>query len=455
VPIREPEEHARIAMEIADTAFFSFEETPDTVIEIAFPAMENPSRLKAYLRNPELFVVTSLRKKRVEINEKKLSLSEKELIRFAKGKEVKEFIKEKVVARLLQGEHVHPDDIMKMRFVLTWKKDPESPDGKKGKARLVVLGFQDPYLGKETTCSPTLNKRSKQMLLQTVVQHGWKLYKGDVTAAFLQGRPLEGKNKYALAPPELAEAMGLPPGERVVRLLKSVYGLATAPLDWYLEVDRVLRTLGGHRCYTDPCVWTFCEKGRLVGIIGAHVDDFLIAGAEENPLWKRITENLLAAFRWTPWETGTFKQCGVKVQQMDDGSIVQDQEEYLQTIEEIDLDKDRAKEGSSPVTEKERSELRALLGALQWIVTQSRPDASVDVNLIQSEVTTATVDTIHTANKIVRKIKVNGVTKMYTRKIDGEPVMVCWSDASWANRKDAKSTGGYVITPTSPETLEG
>jgi hypothetical protein len=82
------------------------------------------------------------------------------------------------------------------------------------------------------------------MLLQTVVQHGWKLYKGDVTAAFLQGRPLEGKNKYALAPPELAEAMGLPPGERVVRLLKSVYGLTTAPLDWYLEVDRVLRTLG-------------------------------------------------------------------------------------------------------------------------------------------------------------------------------------------------------------------
>jgi hypothetical protein len=140
---------------------------------------------------------------------------------------------------------------------------------------------------------------------------------------------------------------------------------------------------------------------------------------------------------------------------MEDGSIVQDQEEYLQTIEELDLDKDRAKSGTSPVTEKERTELRALLGALQWIVTQSRPDASVDVNLIQSEVNTATVDTIHTVNKIVRKIKVNGVTKMYTRKIDGAPVLVCWSDASWANRKDGKSTGGYVITMTSPETLEG
>ena len=99
-----------------------------------------------------------------------------------------------------------------MRFVLTWKKDPDSPGGKRGKARLVVLGFQDPYLGQETTCSPTLNKRSKQMLLQIVVQNGWQLKKGDVTAAFLQGRPLT-KSKYAVAPPELAEALGMQPGK--------------------------------------------------------------------------------------------------------------------------------------------------------------------------------------------------------------------------------------------------
>ena len=101
---------------------------------------------------------------------------------------------------------------------------------------------------------------------------------------------------------------------------------------------------------------------------------------------------------------------------------MQDQEEYLQSVGEVELSKERQKQGTSPVTEKERTELRALLGALQWLVTQSRPDASVDVNLIQSEVTTATVDTILTANKIVRKIRQNGVTHMYTKIIDGEPV---------------------------------
>ena len=104
--------------------------------------------------------------------------------------------------------------------------------------------------------------------------------------------------------------MGLPPGERVVRLLKPVYGLTTAPLDWYLEVDRVLKALGGHKCVTDPCVWIFTEGEKLHGIIGAHVDDFLIAGEERSALWKRVVENLLAAFRWTPWEEKSFKQCG-------------------------------------------------------------------------------------------------------------------------------------------------
>ena len=115
-----------------------------------------------------------------------------------------------MVRRLIANENVTPEEAMRMRFVLTWKKDPEEPSGKKAKARLVVLGFQDPHLGKEKTCSPTLNRRSKQMLLQIVVQHGWQLKKGDVTAAFLQGRPLE-KCKYCIAPPELAEALGMKP----------------------------------------------------------------------------------------------------------------------------------------------------------------------------------------------------------------------------------------------------
>ena len=57
-------------------------------------------------------------------NEKRLNPEEKEMMRTAKGKEVREFNKEKAVARLLEGEHVDPKNVMRMGFVLTWKKDP-------------------------------------------------------------------------------------------------------------------------------------------------------------------------------------------------------------------------------------------------------------------------------------------------------------------------------------------
>ena len=190
------------ALRMCEQGFFcSLEETPDKCIEIAFSALEDERQIRKYLKNPEVFVVTSLRKKRVEINERRLNPEEREMMRTAKGKEVREFIREKAVARILEGEYVDPKDIMKMRFVLTWKKDPDSPTGTKGKARLIILGFQDPWLGKEKTSAPTLNKRSKQLILQVITQKGWKLQKGDVTATFLQGRPL-GKNKYCLAPEE-------------------------------------------------------------------------------------------------------------------------------------------------------------------------------------------------------------------------------------------------------------
>ena len=454
-----PEAHraALIASDSISTAFFAREDTPDHVIEIAFPIMENDRMIRRYLKNPETYVVTGLRKKRVEISEKTMTPAEKELIRLAKGKEVREFIKEKVVERVLATEKIRPEEIMRMRWVLTWKKDPDSPLGKKGKARLVVLGFQDPYLGLEQTCSPTLNKRSKQILLQVVVQHKWELTKGDVTAAFLQGRRLE-KSKYALAPPELAEALGLPVGERVVRLIKSVYGLTAAPLEWYAQVNTVLEKLGGVRCETDPCVWIFNdpENQELVGIIGSHVDDFLIAGNKESAYWQQCHEALMAAFRWTPLEKNCFKQCGVNITQNEDGSVTQEQDEYLSSMGEIEISKERASQMTAPVTEQERTELRALLGGLQWLVTQSRVDGAIDVNLLQSCVTTATVETLLAANKVLRKLR-QGPSKLYTRLIpEGEQIhLVAWSDASWANRKDGSSTGGFLIGLCGEKMIKG
>ena len=81
----------------------------------------------------------------------------------------------------------------------------------------------------------------------------------------------------------------------------------------------------------------------------------------------------------------------ITVTQHEDGSITQTQEEYLATLTEIEIQNERKVHLNSLVNENERTQLRALLGGLQWLVTQSRVDCMVDVNLLQSCVATATV----------------------------------------------------------------
>ena len=49
--------------------------------------------------------------------------------------------------------------------------------------------------------------------------------------------------------------------------------------------------------------------------------------------------------------------------------------------------------------------LRGKIGELLWIALTTRPDLSVDVNLLSSEVTNATVKTAKTVNRVLNKAK--------------------------------------------------
>eukprot|EP00969_Alexandrium_andersonii_P101859 4495701-Alexandrium_andersonii.AAC.1 len=53
------------------------------------------------------------------------------------------------------------------------------------------MGFQDPKLGEDPVNSPTMTKRGRNLLCQLACRRGWRLLKGDVKAAFLQGQELD------------------------------------------------------------------------------------------------------------------------------------------------------------------------------------------------------------------------------------------------------------------------
>ena len=57
-----------------------------------------------------------------------------------------------------------PSRIMRMRWVLVFKAADKGQV--KAKARIVILGFSDPDVGLINTKSPTMSRRSRQLLLQ-------------------------------------------------------------------------------------------------------------------------------------------------------------------------------------------------------------------------------------------------------------------------------------------------
>ena len=77
---------------------------------------------------------------------------------------------------------------MKMRWVLTHKSAQVDEFGRKApKARLVILGYQDPDLDELERESPTLSSTSRSLIFILAANEKWKLKSGDVKTAFMQG----------------------------------------------------------------------------------------------------------------------------------------------------------------------------------------------------------------------------------------------------------------------------
>ncbi|CAJ1414285.1 unnamed protein product, partial [Effrenium voratum] len=126
---------------------------------------------------------------------------------------------------------------------------------------------------------------------------------------------------------------------------------------------------------------------------------------------------------------------------------------WIKFVESLEPAIFEARDDDSPVTEKERSQLRGLLGALQWRCYNTAPQHAARLSLIQSEVNTATIATVKAMNKLLREVQQQRQisVKVNALHCPAEDVeFYGWCDAAVGNRKDYGSTGGYVIAATTP-----
>ena len=424
----------------------------DAAIEIEIAMPESRRGQEQAWRDLGSYFVGSMKRRAVELSERRMTAEDREAFNGAKAVEVKNFVASNAFEVL--PEHLRPDrsQAIGMRWILTWKLREDGT--RKAKARAVLLGYQDSAYEHRATTSPVMSRQTRQMVLQLASWKRWSLSKGDVTGAFLQSRQYPDQ-LYCVPTPEIFAALGIPAGS-VTRVQRACYGSVDAPLEWWRSVDTYLQELGFTRLWSDPCCWVLREHGVLKGIISGHVDDFLFAGEKGDRLWESKVAAIKQKYKWGDWDSGKFTQCGVVIEQSSQGFELS-QPTYLDNLHEISANASRRKNPSSPTTDREKTQLRALLGSLSWHAQQVAPYLAAEVSMLLTEVTRSTVDTIIKANILLSqaKGKVGYKMKIHEFRKEDELVLVSWVDAGNNNRADGGSTQGIFIGMTTRGMLDG
>ena len=385
-----------------DSALFVTEESRKAY-EINLQLPNSKRGIKKFTQNPEAYMVNQLKRRQVEVREKTLTKEEALQFHAAKQTEVRNFLASQCFKSL--GDHIPEESkVLGMRWLLTWKYDPKYEDGKKAKARAVVLGYQDPEYATRQTSAPTPSKAGRQLFLQYCAYRKFRLAKGDVSGAFLQGMDMR-EELWCRPLPEMCEQLGIEEGTPML-LTKAAYGLVQAPLYWYESVCHTLSQLGYRRLQTESCCWIYQDDTGVVrSMIHAHVDDFVFAGSRDCQVHQRLMEQLKQVYNWGTWEYDSFEQCGILIRQDDRENIFLSQRRFIEELEEIPLNRDRSRQQELPTTDKEKSALRGLLGSLSWLCGQTCFMYSVDVNFLITCIPVSTVGEIVKANALVRNVK--------------------------------------------------
>ena len=385
-----------------------------------------------------------------EIPYEKIPEQERDLYREAQEKEWTswkqydscEILSEEDSARIMRE---CPNRVLPSRYVYRNKNaglvdDQGKPLPTRAKARLCLQGHlcPDAQTGQVQVDSPTVERVSTMLFLHMAVSYGWtqNWFIGDISNAFLQGAPLIGKQPMYMKPPKQG-LEGVKPNQ-ILRLLKPVYGRPDAPRAWYEELARVLTgELGFCKSYIDPAVFMLRDpQGCLLGVMVVHVDDLMFCH-DGSVLAKKTAKDLAKRFPFGTWDRVADKPCGVTYcgkeirLQNENGKerIVLSQDGFIDgRLEEMEVTRERRRSPELYATEEERGNYRSVVGSLQWLATQSRPDLAFETNQLQKRVADLRVGDLIRANRAVKEAKRHRMQIVF-EDLGRDAHLVVYSDA--------------------------
>lgn len=141
------------------------------------------------------------------------------------------------------------------------------------KARIVVLGYMQKFgLDFFETYAPVVRFETLRVVLLVAAVLRLEVRQYDFVTAFLNAKL--GVRIY-IEQPEGYRVRGKE--DHVCLLLKSLYGLRQAPLEWNHALHELLLRMGFARCYKDYGLYVR-RRGDKIALVTVYVDDILIIG---------------------------------------------------------------------------------------------------------------------------------------------------------------------------------
>jgi hypothetical protein len=341
--------------------------------------------------------------------------------------------------------------LLRTKWVYSIKRN-ELGEITKFKARLVACGYAQQYLEDyfqtKADVAPT---RSFRLLLALAAMGRMELLQVDVATAYLNGSLKE--EIYVRAPTGETSS--------VWQLLKPLYGLKQAGHNWREEIDVTLRSLGLQPTDADPGFY-FLHKDSDVLYLAIHVDDMLVATSTDKlRTWfaSKLEEKYKLKLEFRPrWllhmaiSTGN----GASWLKIDQGTYIEER------LRRFGLDGCRTTRAPIPAnvylksaTDEEQREMtpervalyQQLVGSIMYASTHTRPDISFVAAHLGKFMHCPGPRHLDAARQVFRYLAgTRSYGPKYTTLSGGEPILVGYSDANFANDEDRHSVGAYCYT---------
>ena len=234
---------------------------------------------------------------------------------------------------------------------------------------------------------------------------------------------------------------GLVEGQ-ILKLLKPVYGRPDAPRAWFDELSRILqKELSFEHSSTDPALFMLRDSHRkLRGLLIVHVGDLMFCH-DGTSFGQQATDRLKARFPFGTWlpvaqQVAGVTYCGKEIrvgQQEGEPGILLSQDGFVSgRLQPMELSVERKRNKEALATDTERTDYRSVVGSLQWLVTQSRPDIAFEVNQLQKRIPDLRVEDLLRANRAVKEVTRHRVQICF-KNVGLDAELVAYHDAGLFN----------------------